>query len=136
MRVSRGPAILALTVGVVAGGFIAARESANQTKIFEVLPRAEVSRELEELKKHLVGSVVFVDPVTGELRSPAPGEVQALAGDRTGGDPAVVELPQGGAAVRLGATNIEFLTATRVADGSVALSHSLRKSAEGGSHVR
>ena len=76
MRILRRTTIIVLSIGALAGGIIAKQKPARQTKVFEVLPRAQAPREIEGLTKHLESAAVFVDPDTGELRSPAPGEHQ------------------------------------------------------------
>jgi hypothetical protein len=84
--------------------------------------------------------MVFVDPATGELRGPEPGEQQMLvsagrARVAAASAPVPVNLPGGGVALPADPARMDFLTATKTSDGSITYGH-FRAAGKGGRHAQ
>lgn len=86
-------------------------------------PGVEVPAHILEMRKALTGMLVAIDPKTGTLRAPDADEVDALTGMAAAArfaEPAPIDLPGGGSAIRTSPMNVDLLTVTRRADGSIA----------------
>lgn len=138
--------IFLTSCGMAAGLLILTRPASRQPepigKVHDILPRVNAPAEVLRLKDRLQHMLVFVDPVTGELRRPEAGEHAALTGATRAraiaAAPAVVNLPGGGAALPLNPSNLEFLVAARGTDGSISYRHAAPSEAagKGGRHAQ
>jgi hypothetical protein len=78
---------------------------------------------VRQVRKALTGMLVAIDPATGTLRAPDAEEVDALTGMAAAArfaEPAPIDLPGGASAVLTSPMNVDLLTVTRRADGSMA----------------
>lgn len=109
-------AITLLLVGALSKMFAEDNKRASQSaSVQDVLPKATPSPQLETLKKQLSFVIAFRDPITGELRSPDPGEHGTLAGSSAGtarmSAPQVGQLPSGGRYLRFDPAKLRWATA-------------------------
>ena len=88
----------------------------------DVLPKAAPAQ-IEALKEQLRRVMVFRDPVTGEFRSPDPGEQTALVGNgfsaARAATPTVGRLPNGAWYLPLDLTKLPLASVEKKADGAV-----------------
>jgi hypothetical protein len=83
----------------------------------------EIPAHIQDMRKALSGMLVAIDPATGTLRAPDAEEVDALTGMAAAArfaEPAPIDLPGGGSAVRTSPMSVDLLTVKRRADGSMA----------------
>ena len=107
----------------------------------DVLPKVNVPEEIMNLQQQLQKVMVFIDPVTGEMRGPE-GEHQALVGLQkvpTAAPNGVtaeapIDLPEGGFALKLDPSTIDFMTATTDPDGSISYAHAKASEVLKGGH--
>jgi len=125
-----------VAVSVVLGATLAAAAMAQQSSKLPASPApatasaartaapgVEVPAHIQEMRKALTGMLVAIDPKTGTLRAPDAGEVDALTGMAAAArfaEPAPIDLPGGASAIRTSPMNVDLLTVTRRADGSMA----------------
>ena len=79
---------------------------------------------VEQIRQAMGGTVVTVDPVTGEMRVPTQAEHDALTGGAARqrfAAPQVVEVPGGGEMLVASPATIDFLTAVIGPDGKVSM---------------
>ncbi len=71
------------------------------------------------------GAMIFIDPITKEIRAPLPGEVQALTGGSSNAVTASAtltesfSLPGGGVGLMLDASTMVYMTVTKGPDGKL-----------------
>lgn len=106
-------------------------------------PGVEIPAHIKEMRRALSGMLVAIDPKTGALRAPDAAEVDALTGSSTAArfaEPAPIDLPGGASAIRTSPMNVDLLTVTRRADGSMGFtcSHGIDAAAKsfGADHRR
>ncbi len=84
-----------------------------------------LSREIIEQVRRAASMIVYLDPVTGEMRAPTPQERAALLDQHTAGTttqsvPArPVQLSDGGLAIQADPSQFDFAVATQGPDGKV-----------------
>lgn len=128
-------ALMLITVASLVGT-VAIQQTSRPPAVRDVLPKAQSSAAFRAFKQRMQSTVAFVDPASGEFRTPLPGEHNALAGSRPAFEPTVVRLPDGGVAVGPGAGKVNYLVATEGADGSMSFSHTSRAGKSGARDAR
>ena len=77
------------------------------------------------IRQAIAGTVVTIDPVTGEMRVPTQAEHDALTGGGVGvqrfAAPEILQVPGGGEVLMASPATIDFLTAVVGPDGSVSM---------------
>jgi hypothetical protein len=119
-----------LAVGIVCA-IAAAVSLAYQQKKVSPSPKVEMvaaraPSTIHAIKRRLAGTIVFVDPVTGAIRGPEPGELAELTGANTVArmaaappEPQSIAGSNGMFSIAPETMRTEFMTVTRNADGTL-----------------
>jgi hypothetical protein len=123
-------AVILMLGATLAVGAAAQQSSPSATPSTTATPRTqkaappvEIPAHVQQVRKALTGMLVAIDPATGTLRAPDAEEVDALTGMATAArfaEPPPIDLPGGASAVLTSPMNVDLLTVTRRADGSMA----------------
>lgn len=80
---------------------------------------------VQQIREAMAGTVVAVDPVTGEMRMPTQAEHDALTEGRAAAPrfaaPQIIQVPGGGELLMTSPATIDFLTAVAGPDGRVSM---------------
>jgi hypothetical protein len=93
----------------------------------EAYQEVEISPEILEKIRSAAAMIVYLDPVTGELRAPSAAERAALLGGQAArtqslrsAPPKAMALPQGGFAVQADLGKLEYAVAVQGPDGKIS----------------
>ena len=138
-----------MAVGIVCA-MAAAVSLAFQQKKVSPPPKVEMvaaraPAAIQAIERRLEGSIVFVDPVTGEMRAPESGELAELTGASgvariaaAPPEPQAIAGPNGMFSIAPETMRTEFMTVIRNADGTLTYQcqNPVHRRLSGGNHAR